>query len=295
MNKIIWLAVLVMVSVTAGVVSQDHPDPGIEQAAIKAAALDYIDGALDGDQARIERAVHQELTKVSVRTFPQTGKQYLRKIGYSTMVELVRADAIHADPADRNIEVTIYSMREDLAAVKTTSKRFYDYLLMAKINDQWKLINVLWQANPDWKENPNRARQDDKPAADPAADKASIEQTCLNYIEGYFSGDADRMQGALHPELTKVRPQTLKQTGKIMLDKVGTELLVEATRTKMGVMDEADWKIDYKLLDYREDLAMVEIVSSMFIDYIQLARFNGEWKIINVLWAMNPDAPGRQK
>jgi hypothetical protein len=118
---------------------------------------------------------------------------------------------------------------------------------------------------------------------------AAIKRVCHDYIEGYFSGDADRMADALHPELTKVRPELVRKTGRIMLDKVGAELLIEATRTKMGVKDEADWKIEYKLLDYNENLALVEIVSSMFIDYIQLGRINGEWKIINVLWAMNPD------
>ncbi len=29
----------------------------------------------------------------------------------------------------------------------------------------------------------------------------------------------------------------------------------------------------------------------MFYDYIQLAKINGEWKIVNVLWVMNPNAP----
>ena len=99
------------------------------------------------------------------------------------------------------------------------------------------------------------------------------------------------MDKALHPELNKVRPQVLKQTGKTMLDKVGAGLLVEATRTKMGMLDEAEWKIQYKLFDYEDNIALVEVVSSMFYDYIQLVRINGGWKIINVLWVMNPDAP----
>ena len=28
-----------------------------------------------------------------------------------------------------------------------------------------------------------------------------------------------------------------------------------------------------------------------FLDYAHVARINGEWKIINVLWALHPEAP----
>jgi hypothetical protein len=29
----------------------------------------------------------------------------------------------------------------------------------------------------------------------------------------------------------------------------------------------------------------------MFYDYLQLAKIDDRWKIINVLWKMNPNAP----
>ncbi len=291
MKKAIWLAVLFIVAATAGVLSQDQSSHEADLAAVKQAALDYMDGALDGDAARVERAIHPELTKVTVRTFPQTGKDFLNKSGYTRLIELVRADVVHTEEAERDINVTVYTIKENLAAVKVTSKVFYDYLLLAKIDGQWKIIHALWTNNPGWQENPRRSAEGDKPAPDPGADKSDIKQACLDYLEGYFTGDAARMDKALHPELTKVRPQVLKQTGKTMLDKIGAELLVEATRTKMGSLDEAERKIQYKLFDYEDNIAMVEVVSSMFYDYIQLARVNGEWKIINVLWVMNPDAP----
>jgi len=191
----------------------------------------------------------------------ETGRQFLRKIGYSTMIESIRADAVHAEKADRDIEVAVYAVKENLAAVKTTSRKFYDYLLMAKIDGQWKLINVLWQYNPDWPDNPGREQEGDKPVPDPGADKAAVEQACLDYIEGYFSGDAGRMERALHPELTKIRPQVLDKTGKTLLDKSGAELLIEATRTRAGYLEETERKIEYTLLDYKQDIAMVEALS----------------------------------
>jgi hypothetical protein len=40
-------------------------------------------------------------------------------------------------------------------------------------------------------------------------------------------------------------------------------------------------------------MATVKVYSAMYIDYLQVGKINGEWKIINVLWVPNPDAPGR--
>ena len=35
------------------------------------------------------------------------------------------------------------------------------------------------------------------------ADAAAIRQTALDYIEGWYEGNAERMERALHPELAK--------------------------------------------------------------------------------------------
>lgn len=36
-----------------------------------------------------------------------------------------------------------------------------------------------------------------------AADSAAIRQAALDYIDGYYTGDAERMRRALHPDLVK--------------------------------------------------------------------------------------------
>ena len=53
--------------------------------AVARAALDYMDGAHAGDAARMERAVHPELTKATVRDLP-TGRQALHKAGASRLI-----------------------------------------------------------------------------------------------------------------------------------------------------------------------------------------------------------------
>jgi len=47
--------------------------------------------------------------------------------------------------------------------------------------------------------------------------------------------------------------------------------------------------------DSAQDLAMVKVISSRYYDYLQMARIDGHWKIVNVLWVMNPAALPPQK
>jgi hypothetical protein len=280
------LAILICVHTSGAAFAQIDEETS---KAIEQAALDYIDGAHSGDTERIERAIHPELTKVSVRKMP-TGHDILRKTGYTALVELVRADVIPLPEEKRDIDVTIFAVREGLACVKVTSSMFYDYLLLAEIDGRWKLINVLWKMNPEWVKENRPESLEGKPPFDPEKEKKGIEAAALDYLEGYYTGDADRMAGGVHTELTKVWPKRIEKTGRIYLEKIGADYLIEATRTGSGKLEEDKRNIDITIFDYGDDIALVEALSAMFYDYLQLAKIDGEWKIVNVLWQMNPDA-----
>lgn len=119
-----------------------------EKEAIKRAALDYINGAHEENAIRMERAVHPELTKVTLMTFPQTGRTVLRKAGSTRLIELIRANVAPLDEDKRNIEVTIFDLNQDIAMVEVISAMYYDYLQIARFDGQWKIVNVLWKMNP---------------------------------------------------------------------------------------------------------------------------------------------------
>lgn len=245
--------------------------------AIRQTALDYIDGAHAGSAARIARAVHPELCKVTLQTIPQTGKTFLRKAGSSRLIQVVGSGGAVLAEEERNIQVEILDVLEGLAMVKATSAKFWDYLQIANIDGEWKIINVLWINRPK-----------EEKSTHTSADEKAIHTTALNYLEGSFSGDAERMEKALHPELNKVIPVKVKKTDKTMLDKMGASLLIEGTRAKMGMVPEDKREIEYTLLDIRDNIAMVKVLSSRYYDYLQVAKFGDSWKIVNVLWIMNP-------
>lgn len=257
-----------------------------EKKAVIAAAMDYIEGAHQGDASRIERSVHPELTKVSVRKVPKSGEMFLYKAGFSRLLELVRANVIPLEKEKMDqIKVKVFVIREGLAAAVAISPLFYDYQLFAKIDGKWMLINVLWTSNPEGsKEKPVSPDQLEK-------EKVAIKNASLDYIEGYFSGDGSRMARGVHPELTKVFPAVLPKTGKTMLNFSTASLLVAYTKAKSGLLPEDQRKIEVKILDVQKNIAMVELISAIYYDYLQLAKIDGQWRIVNVLWKVNPKAP----
>ena len=121
------------------------------------------------------------------------------------------------------------------------------------------------------------------------ADRTAIRNAALDYIEGWYTGDATRMERALHPELAKRIVRTNPSGGGSMLDQQSAMTLVQGTRTGYGKQTpEARRLKEVTILDIYENAASVKIVASDWIDYLHLARWDGSWRIVNVLWELKP-------
>jgi Putative lumazine-binding len=124
---------------------------------------------------------------------------------------------------------------------------------------------------------------------DSASDDDAIKKTALDYIEGWYTGDAARMERALHPELAKRMISTDPKTGRSQFNHMGAMTLVQRTRDGIGKKIPQDRQLkEVTILDRYNNAAVVKIVASDWIDYLQVAKFNGDWKIINVLWELKP-------
>jgi hypothetical protein len=119
-------------------------------------------------------------------------------------------------------------------------------------------------------------------------DKAAITATALDYIEGWYEGNAERMERALHPDLAKRIVRT-NEKGQSMLSQMSAMGLVQGVKRGGGkdTPKERQQK-DVTILDVYENAASVKVVASDWIDYLHLAKFNGRWVIVNVLWELKP-------
>jgi hypothetical protein len=117
-----------------------------ENAAIREAVLNYIEGWYEANPARMEKALDAELVKRCVEKSP-TGKSVLISIGARTMVDYTRAGGGSKTPKEkRQNEVVILDASGGIATAKALSADYIDYVHLAKIDGQWKIVNVLWKS-----------------------------------------------------------------------------------------------------------------------------------------------------
>jgi hypothetical protein len=124
--------------------------------------------------------------------------------------------------------------------------------------------------------------------AQTAADSAAIKATALDYIEGWYQGNAERMERALHPDLAKRIINTNPQ-GRSVLGHQSAMTLVQSTRRGGGKETPlAQVRTDVRILDVFGNTASVRVDADRWIDYLHIAKWNGRWLIINVLWENRP-------
>lgn len=115
---------------------------------VRAAVLDYVEGVYDVEPERIERSVHPSLRKIgwvqradgSWGTSPMTFEQ-LRDLAASW-----NADG-HVGP-DAAKEITVLDVLDQTATAKLVADWGVDYFHLARIDDRWQIVNVIWQTPP---------------------------------------------------------------------------------------------------------------------------------------------------
>lgn len=129
--------------------------------------------------------------------------------------------------------------------------------------------------------------------AQTAADSAAVRATALDYAEGWYAGNGDRMARALHPELVKRIVVADTGTKRDFIQTMGASALVNATRHGYGTKTPAARQEKaVTVLDIFGEAAVAKVVMAEWVDYLQLSQVDGRWLIVNVLWERKPD-PGR--
>jgi Putative lumazine-binding len=107
-------------------------------AEIVAAARDYFEGWFDGDEARMDRALHPDLVK----------RRAGDELGITTkgrMLELTRSGEGKEDGADRALDIRVEDVYGDIASATVRSAVYHEYLQLVRTSDGWKIANALWR------------------------------------------------------------------------------------------------------------------------------------------------------
>lgn len=125
------------------------------------------------------------------------------------------------------------------------------------------------------------------PATASEADLAAIRAT-LDYIEGYYTADPDRVERAIFPDIAKRIPQR-GPGGRVRIERMsGIELLNHA-KSGDGKKIPAEQQLkEIRILDVFDNIASVRVEASSWVDHMQLAKLGDRWVVVNVLWQLKP-------
>jgi len=114
------------------------------------------------------------------------------------------------------------------------------------------------------------------------SEESAVRSTIVDYIEGYYTGDATRMERSLHPHYLK---HTISRSdGKLKMTEWTGLQMVQAARSHEAVNLPASEKTEQiTVLDVSDGLASAKLVTPHWVDYLTLSKWNGDWKIVSVV------------
>lgn len=113
----------------------------------------------------------------------------------------------------------------------------------------------------------------------------AITGVVLDYFEGWFQGDTQRMRGAIHPQLAK---RTLADGGTAAhLSHTTAARMLELTTAGDGIDEDpgGDRGIEIEVIDVHANIAAVVVRSTVYREYLHLVDTADEgWRIVNAVW-----------
>ncbi len=121
-------------------------------------------------------------------------------------------------------------------------------------------------------------------------DKEAVRLAVLDYVEGVYNVQPERIERSVHPKLAKLgfyRPpaESKYNPGSAMT----FERLVEVAKNynKSGKLPK-DAPKEITIFEVQDQTATAKLVADWGTDYFHLAKFDGKWMIVNVLWQSPP-------
>lgn len=110
---------------------------------------------------------------------------------------------------------------------------------------------------------------------------APVEAAVKDYVEGWYNGEAPRMERALHPDLVK-RILEHGEDGQPVFRRVSKERMVSLTEGGGGGSPGAEYEIEVHHVS--GDIASARVHSLEYLDYLHLVKSENGWQIADILF-----------
>ena len=120
-------------------------------------------------------------------------------------------------------------------------------------------------------------------------EKEAVRQAVLDYVEGVYEVAPERIERSVHPELVKRGFYIKKGESAYTFAPMTFAELVNLAKTynKSGRVPK-DAPKEIVIFDVLDQTAAAKLTAVWGVDYFQLAKYDGKWKIVNILWQTPP-------
>jgi hypothetical protein len=116
--------------------------------------------------------------------------------------------------------------------------------------------------------------------AQTAADSAAVRASALDYAEGWYEGSTELVKRIVVWDTT---------TRRSVVSTMGASALVNAAGHGYGTRTPKEkQEKQVRILDLYRNAGVARITMADWVDYLQLAKVDGRWVIVNVLWERKP-------
>lgn len=119
-------------------------------------------------------------------------------------------------------------------------------------------------------------------------DKELVRQAVLDYVEALYEADSSRIERSVHPDLFKLGFERTKEGTYKPYRMTYQELFDLAGRWNKSGKLPKNSKKEIVVFDVSDQTAAAKLTAFWGIDYLHLAKFDGKWKITDILWQTPP-------
>lgn len=142
-------AAAVLAGATTANVRLEAQAPGkADAAAVKQAALDYVDAIYNVKPELIERSVHPQLVKRGFYKKDASAPYVEMPMTYEQLLKLAASWNTDGKRDLSRKEVVVIEVLDQTAVAKVVANWGVDYMFLGKFDGKWKITQILWQSHP---------------------------------------------------------------------------------------------------------------------------------------------------
>jgi hypothetical protein len=122
------------------------------------------------------------------------------------------------------------------------------------------------------------------------SDKEAVRQAAMNYIEALYQAKPELIEKSVHPDLSKRGYFRKKGEQTFSNEPMSYQQLYDLAGkwNKDGKRPIEKAPKDVVVYEVLNQTASAKITAFWGIDYMHLAKYDGTWKIVNILWQEPP-------